>query len=179
MHRVSVFWAVGVIEIVFKGSIFENEAKTMQIKCGKCGRMMHLPPSAAGKKIRCGCGETLTVPAESGESINTGQRPAGGGARPVESYWWLMAYISINRILGYVMIAVLALAAVVGGFRFLGQIYLLSDLPLSECLPALLGVVLIGIAYVLGSFIYVVIWFASADFLRAVVEIAENTRRIK
>jgi len=27
--------------------------------------------------------------------------------------------------------------------------------------------------------VYLVIWFASADFLRAVVEVAENTRKIK
>lgn len=153
----------------------------MQIKCGKCGRMMNLPPSSAGKKIRCGCGEMLTVPSAGGVNINTGRRPAGGGTprRPLESYWWLMAYISINRILGYVMIALLALGAVVGGFTFVGQIYLLSDLPVNQYLPALLGLLLFGIAYLLGSFIYVVIWFASADFLRAVVEIAENTRRIK
>lgn len=152
----------------------------MQIKCGKCGRMMNLPPSSAGKKIRCGCGEMLTVPA-GGLNINTKSMPRVNVAarRPTESYWWLMAYININRILGYVMIALLALGAVVFGFGFINSVYQLSDLPVKQYLPTLLGLICAGIAYLLAAFIFVVSWFASADFLRAVVEVAENTRRIK
>ena len=90
-----------------------------------------------------------------------------------------MAYITINRILGYIFIVLLALGAVLGGFAFISQIYQLSDLPVNQYLPALLTLLLMGIGYLLTAFVYVVIWFASADFLRAVVEIAENTRRIK
>lgn len=153
----------------------------MQIKCGKCGRMMNLPPSSVGKKIRCSCGEMLTVPAPGASSAGAAPqiKVSSSPRRPVESYWWLMAYITINRILGYIFIALLALGAVLGGFAFISQIYQLSDLPVNQYLPALLTLLLMGIGYLLTAFVYVVIWFASADFLRAVVEIAENTRRIK
>ena len=137
---------------------------------GSRARKSQTPTSAARVRRAPGASSAGAAP-----QIKVSSSPR----RPVESYWWLMAYITINRILGYIFIALLALGAVLGGFAFISQIYQLSDLPVNQYLPALLTLLLMGIGYLLTACVYVVIWFASADFLRAVVEIAENTRRIK
>lgn len=150
----------------------------MQIKCGKCGKTMNVPGNAAGKKIRCNCGETLTIPNVTGGPSNASNTRTGY-KQPAETYWWLMTYIRINRILGYVFLALIGLGAVAGGFTSIGTLYVLSELPMNEFIPAALTLFVTGVLYILGAFVYLVIWFASADFLRAVVEVAENTRRIK
>ena len=59
------------------------------------------------------------------------------------------------------------------------MIVILFELPVGEFLIGLLTMTLSFAGYIIVGFVYLVIWFASADFLRAVVEIAENTRRIK
>ena len=96
-----------------------------------------------------------------------------------ESYWWLMTYIRINRILGYVFLALLLLGAFLLVLGNVSMIQMLYQQPASEFFFGL-STMLVGFAgYLMLGFVYIVIWFASADFLRAVVEIAENTRRIK
>ena len=170
----------------------------MQIQCGSCGKQMNLPHSAAGKNVRCTCGQTLQVPKRPGPAAGqqTVSRPAVGqqvSTRPapgqaarsamsageVESYWWLRTYIKINRILGYIFLALLIIGAFLLVLANVQMISLLFQLPAGEFLIGLLTMIASFTGYVLVGFVYLVIWFASADFLRAVVEIAENTRRIK
>ena len=154
----------------------------MQIQCGACGKQMNLPPSAAGKSVRCTCGQTLQVPKTA--TVKTSAQQTGPQAiRPattgVESYWWLMTYIKINRILGYIFLALLIIGAFLLVLGNLQMIVILFELPVGEFLIGLLTMTLSFAGYIIVGFVYLVIWFASADFLRAVVEIAENTRRIK
>ena len=156
----------------------------MQIQCGSCGKQMNLPPSAAGKSVRCTCGQTLQVPKNAAgvesASQTTPQPMRSANASPgVESYWWLMTYIKIYRILGYIFLGLLIIGAFVLVLANMQMITLLFKLPVGEFLLGLLTMILSFAGYVIVGFVYLVIWFASADFLRAVVEIAENTRRIK
>jgi len=156
----------------------------MQIQCGSCGKQMNLPNSVAGKSVRCSCGQTLQVPrAQSAvpttQPISPPTQTATSRSTGLESYWWLMTYIKINRILGYTFAVLLVVGAFLIVLGNVGMLTLLSELPVGEFFVGLLTMILSFVAYVLVGFVYLVIWFASADFLRAVVEIAENTRRIK
>jgi hypothetical protein len=156
----------------------------MQIQCGSCGKRMDLPQSVAGKNVRCRCGQTLQVPKTQG-AVAPGQQAPGQQAPgqislgEVESYWWLRTYIKINRILGYIFLGLLIIGAFLVVLGNVQMISLLFDLPVGEFLIGLLTMIASFAAYVLVGFVYLVIWFASADFLRAVVEVAENTRKIK
>jgi ABC-type multidrug transport system fused ATPase/permease subunit len=96
-----------------------------------------------------------------------------------ESYWWLMTYIRMNRILGYIFLALLLIGAFLLVFGNIGMIQLLFKRPASEFFLGIFTMLVSFAGYLTVGFVYLVIWFASADFLRAVVEIAENTRRIK
>jgi len=151
----------------------------MQIQCSSCGKQMNLPASAGGKSVRCSCGQTLRVP-----KTAAAMSPPHAGVSPTmqhgtESYWWLMTYIRINRILGYVFLALLLLGAFLLVLGNVSMIQMLYQQPASEFFFGL-STMFVGFAgYLMLGFVYIVIWFASADFLRAVVEIAENTRRIK
>jgi len=104
---------------------------------------------------------------------------AANASTGVESYWWLMTYIKINRILGYIFLGLLIIGAFILVLGNMQMITLLFKLPVGEFLLGLLTMIVSFAGYVIVGFVYLVIWFASADFLRAVVEIAENTRRIK
>ena len=156
----------------------------MQIQCAACGKQMNLPQSVAGKSVRCTCGQTLQVPKNAAGAASVQQtapqtmRPANASTG-VESYWWLMTYIKINRILGYIFLGLLIIGAFILVLGNVQLITLLFELPVGEFLVGLLTMLLSFAGYVIVGFVYLVIWFASADFLRAVVEIAENTRRIK
>ena len=156
----------------------------MQIQCGSCGKQMTMPSSVAGKSVRCACGQVLQVPKAPGavasaNPTNPQAQSAAPASTPTESYWWLMTYIKINRILGYIFGILLIIGAfliVLGNVALITQLF---ELPVGEFLVGLLTMILSFAGYVLVGFVYLVIWFASADFLRAVVEVAENTRRIK
>ena len=156
----------------------------MQIQCGACGKQMNLPPSAAGKSVRCTCGQTLQVP-KNGAGVASASQTAPQSMRSanasssVESYWWLMTYIKINRILGYIFLSLLIIGALILALGNVPMFTILFKLPAGEFLLGLLTITLAFAGYVIVGFVYLVIWFASADFLRAVVEIATNTRRIK
>jgi hypothetical protein len=154
----------------------------MQVQCGACGKQMNLPASVAGKSVRCGCGQTLQVPAAAGSVAQQPTQRLPSTGRMVdgsESYWWLMTYIKINRVLGYVFLTLLVIGAFILVLGNIAALTTLFDLPVGEFLLTAFTLVLYFAAYVITGFVYLVIWFASADFLRAVVEIAENTRRIK
>ncbi|MDA7492594.1 zinc-ribbon domain-containing protein [bacterium] len=151
----------------------------MQIQCASCGKQMNLPASAVGKSVRCTCGQTLRVP-----KAAAGAPPAKVAGTPsmqadLESYWWLMTYIRINRILGYIFLALLLVGAFLLVFANIGMIQLLFKQPANEFFLGIFTMFVSFAGYLIVGFVYLVIWFASADFLRAVVEIAENTRRIK
>ena len=90
-----------------------------------------------------------------------------------------MTYIKLNRILGYIFLVLLIIGAFLIVLGNVGMLTVLFELPAGEFFVGLLTMILSFAGYVLVGFVYLVIWFASADFLRAVVEIAENTRRIK
>lgn len=151
----------------------------MQIQCGACGKQLNLPPSASGQNVRCTCGQTLRVPQAATPTHNASTNQNTVAAQSgVESYWWLMTYIKINRILGYVFLTLLIIGAFILVLGNIRMINLLFDLPVGEFLMGLFTLILSFAAYAVVGFVYLVIWFASADFLRAVVEIAENTRRI-
>lgn len=156
----------------------------MQIQCGSCGKQMNVPDSVAGKSVRCSCGQTLQVPKVQGavptpNPITPRTQTATKASTEVESYWWLMTYIKINRILGYIFLVLLIIGAFLIVLGNVGMLTVLFELPVGEFFVGLLTMILSFAGYVLVGFVYLVIWFASADFLRAVVEIAENTRRIK
>ena len=133
--------------------------------------------------MRCVCGQTLRVPNAGNAGNQTQQSPqtAGLGAfQPgAESYWWLMTYIKLNRILGYVFLTLLAIGALLLAVCNANLLKALFDMPVREFLIALFTMILTVAGYLIVGLVYLVIWFASADFLRAVVEIAQNTRRIK
>lgn len=154
----------------------------MQVQCGACGKQMNLPSSVAGKSVRCGCGQTLQVPAAAGPVAQQPAQRLPSAGRTIdgsESYWWLMTYIKINRVLGYVFLTLLVIGAFVLVLTNMTVLTMLFDLPVGEFLIGAFTLALYFAGYVIVGFVYLVIWFASADFLRAVVEIAENTRRIK
>ncbi len=145
---------------------------------------MNVPDSVAGKSVRCSCGQTLQVPKVQGAAptpnpISSRTQTATKASTELESYWWLMTYIKINRILGYIFLVLLIIGAFLIVLGNVGMLTVLFELPVGEFFVGLLTMILSFTGYVLVGFVYLVIWFASADFLRAVVEIAENTRRIK